>query len=84
MKISFTKYNGAGNDFIVIDDRVNNLNLTKSQIYNLCNRNVGIGGDGLILIKESSKTDFKILHYTSDGNLGSLCGNGSRLSLIHI
>ena len=83
MKISFTKYNGAGNDFIVIDDRVNNLNLTKSQIYNLCNRNVGIGGDGLILIKESSKTDFKILHYTSDGNLGSLCGNGSRCAILY-
>ena len=50
MKINFSKYNGAGNDFIVIDNRENNLHLTKSEIYNLCNRNNGIGGDGLIII----------------------------------
>ena len=83
MKINFSKYNGAGNDFIVIDDIESNLNLTKSEIYKLCNRNIGIGGDGLILIKKSSKTDFKILHYTSDGNLGSLCGNGSRCAILY-
>ena len=53
MKINFSKYNGAGNDFIVIDDRENNLHLTKSEINNLCNRNIGIGGDGLIIIKKS-------------------------------
>ena len=53
MKINFSKYNGAGNDFIVIDDRENNVHLTKSDIYNLCNRNIGIGGDGLIIIKKS-------------------------------
>lgn len=83
MKISFSKYNGAGNDFIVLDDRNNNLKLTKSQIYKLCNRNIGIGADGLILIKKSIKTDFEILHYTSDGNLGSLCGNGSRCAILY-
>ena len=83
MKISFSKYNGAGNDFIVIDDRNNTLELTKSQIYKLCNRNIGIGGDGLILIKKSIKTDFEILHYTSDGTLGSLCGNGSRCAILY-
>ena len=83
MKISFSKYNGAGNDFIVIDDRNNNIELTKSQIYKLCNRNIGIGGDGLILIKKSIKTDFEILHYTSDGTLGSLCGNGSRCAILY-
>ena len=83
MKINFSKYNGAGNDFIVIDDRENILHLTKSEIYNLCNRNVGIGGDGLIIIKKSIKTDFEILHYTSDGNLGSLCGNGSRCAILY-
>ena len=83
MKISFSKYNGAGNDFIVLDDRNNNFKLTKSQIYKLCNRNIGIGADGLILIKKSIKTDFEILHYTSDGNLGSLCGNGSRCAILY-
>ena len=83
MKINFSKYNGAGNDFIIIDDRENNVHLTKSDIYNLCNRNIGIGGDGLIIIKKSTKTDFEILHYTSDGNLGSLCGNGSRCAILY-
>ena len=59
MKINFSKYNGAGNDFIIIDDRDNNVHLTKSDIYNLCNRNIGIGGDGLIIIKKSIKTDLQ-------------------------
>ena len=81
MKIKFSKYNGAGNDFIVIDDRKNNIEINPSLIEKLCNRNFGIGGDGLILIKESKSTDFEILHYTSDGNLGSLCGNGSRCAI---
>ena len=81
MKISFSKYNGAGNDFIVIDNRYNKLSLTKSQIFKLCNRNVGIGADGIISIENSDKTDFEILHYTSDGTLGSLCGNGSRCAV---
>ena len=81
MKINFSKYNGAGNDFIVIDDRGNKINNNSSLIEQLCNRNFGIGGDGLILIKESKSTDFEIFHYTSDGNLGSLCGNGSRCAI---
>ena len=81
MKIKFSKYNGAGNDFIVIDDRKNNIEINPWLIEKLCNRNFGIGGDGLILIKESKSTDFEILHYTSDGNLGSLCGNGSRCAI---
>jgi diaminopimelate epimerase len=81
MKVKFSKYNGAGNDFIVIDDRKNNIEINPWLIEKLCNRNFGIGGDGLILIKESKSTDFEILHYTSDGNLGSLCGNGSRCAI---
>ena len=81
MKIKFSKYNGAGNDFIVIDDRKNNIEINPWLIEKLCNRNFSIGGDGLILIKESKSTDFEILHYTSDGNLGSLCGNGSRCAI---
>ena len=82
MKINFSKYNGAGNDFILIDDRKNLINNNKSLISYLCNRHFGIGGDGLIILKESSNSDFKILHYTSDGNLGSLCGNGSRCAVL--
>ena len=81
MKIKFSKYNGAGNDFIVVDDRSNYLDNDPTLIKKLCNRNFGIGGDGLILIKESISSDFEILHYTSDGYLGSLCGNGSRCAI---
>ena len=82
MKINFSKYNGAGNDFILIDDRENLINDNKSLISYLCNRHFGIGGDGLIILKESINYDFEILHYTSDGNLGSLCGNGSRCAVL--
>ena len=82
MKINFSKYNGAGNDFILIDDRENLINDNKSLISYLCNRHFGIGGDGLIILKESINSDFEILHYTSDGNLGSLCGNGSRCAVL--
>ena len=81
LEIKFSKYNGAGNDFIVIDDRVDQINNNSKLIQKLCDRNFGIGGDGLILIKESKESDFEIIHYTSDGNLGSLCGNGSRYRL---
>ena len=82
MKINFSKYNGAGNDFILIDDRKNLINDNKSLITYLCDRHFGIGADGLIILKESSNSDFEILHYTSDGNLGSLCGNGSRCAVL--
>ena len=65
MKINFCKYNGAGNDFIVIDNRNKKAKLNKSQILKLCNRNVGIGADGIISLESSDKTDFEILHYIS-------------------
>ena len=82
MEINFSKYNGAGNDFILIDDRDNFINDNKLIISNLCDRHFGVGADGLIILKESNNCDFEILHYTSDGNLGSLCGNGSRCAVL--
>ena len=82
MKINFSKYNGAGNDFILIDDRKNFIVDNKSLIRYLCDRHFGVGADGLIILKESNNYDFEILHYTSDGNLGSLCGNGSRCAVL--
>ena len=82
MKINFSKYNGAGNDFILIDDSENLINNNKLLINYLCDRHFGIGADGLIILKESNNCDFEILHYTSDGNLGSLCGNGSRCAVL--
>ena len=81
MKINFSKYNGAGNDFVIIDNRNENISYNSSLIKNICDRNFGIGGDGLIFIKNSISSDFEIVHYTPDGNLGSLCGNGSRCAI---
>lgn len=81
MKFKFSKYSGAGNDFIIIDNRDDEISLSKSDIKRLCDRNIGIGSDGIIFISNCIKNDFKIIHYTSDGNLGSLCGNGSRCAI---
>ena len=61
MKINFSKYNGAGNDFILIDDRENIINDNKSLISYLCDRHFGIGADGLIILKESSNSDFDMI-----------------------
>ncbi len=78
MKINFKKYHGAGNDFVIIDNRTELLSLTSKQIARLCDRHLGIGADGLILLQESEKYDFSMLYYNADGNEGSLCGNGGR------
>ena len=82
MKIKFQKYQGTGNDFIIINNNdllfpANN----RSFIKRLCNRKYGIGSDGLILINPSKNTDFEMLYFNSDGNLGSMCGNGARCSV---
>ena len=60
MKINFSKYSGAGNNFIVIDNRESFFNLSKEQISRLLDINIGIGGDGLILINKSEKHDFNV------------------------
>ncbi|MCU0328706.1 MAG: diaminopimelate epimerase [Chitinophagales bacterium] len=77
-EITFAKYHGTGNDFILIDDRQEHLNLSQAQIENLCNRRFGIGGDGLMLLRNSDKADFQMIYYNSDGKESSFCGNGSR------
>lgn len=78
MKIAFEKYHGAGNDFIVIDDRKGIVKLSKDNISQLCHRRFGIGADGLMLLQESKSFDFKMTYFNADGKKGSLCGNGGR------
>jgi len=78
MEITFSKLSGAGNDFIVIDNRSLSIHLATLQIRDLCTRRTGIGADGLILIEPSAHYDFSMKYYNSDGLLGSMCGNGGR------
>jgi len=72
--------NGAGNDFILIDNRSQGVRLSRDQIALLCDRHRGVGADGLILLKASStgKADWAWEFYNSDGSVGEMCGNGAR------
>ena len=79
MQVQFYKYQGTGNDFVILDNRNgNNISLPGDKIKNLCDRRFGIGADGLMILKEEPGYDFEMLYYNADGYRGSLCGNGSR------
>lgn len=78
MKIHAYKYHGAGNDFVILDNRTGKNKLTKKQIILLCDRRFGIGADGLMLLGKSNKYDFSMRYFNSDGNEGTMCGNGGR------
>ena len=79
MNIAFNKYQGAGNDFIIIDNRNSLINPADLKLINkLCDRRFGIGADGLILISNNSEADFEMKYFNSDGKIGSMCGNGGR------
>lgn len=79
-KINFTKMQGIGNDFIVIDDRLSQVHLSKQQVVNICDRRFGIGADGVMIIRpaDTSEADFSWWFVNSDGSIPEMCGNGSR------
>ena len=77
MEIHFHKYQGTGNDFILIDDRLASFEDSDTLIQKLCNRKFGIGADGLILIQHHPELDYRMVFFNPDGSQ-SLCGNGSR------
>lgn len=78
MELSFYKYHGAGNDFILVDNRSGAIQLQVSQIAALCHRRFGIGADGLMLLQEVPDADFEMVYYNADGNESTMCGNGGR------
>lgn len=79
MLINFYKYQGAGNDFILLDNRKNTYSeLSNEQVKSLCDRHFGIGADGLMLLNEKPGFDFEMIYFNADGNEGSMCGNGGR------
>lgn len=79
MKIHFHKFQGTGNDFIILDNRKKEYSsLTSSHIRHICDRRFGVGGDGLMLLNEKKDYDFEMKYYNSDGRESSMCGNGGR------
>jgi diaminopimelate epimerase len=79
MDIRFTKMNGAGNDFVVIDNRALSLQLDREAIARLCDRHRGIGADGLLAVEPAATSaDFRMRYYNADGGEAEMCGNGAR------
>ena len=80
MQIAFTKMNGAGNDFILIDNRAQDIRLTPEQITHLCDRHRGVGADGIILLTPcvTGDADWAWDFYNNDGGSAEMCGNGAR------
>ena len=78
MKTTFYKYQGAGNDFLIADNRDGSIHLSVERIAALCDRRYGVGADGLMLLESGGEYDFRMVYYNSDGSGGMMCGNGGR------
>lgn len=85
MKILFNKYEGAGNDFIIVKNSPPVIDHSDSKLVSrLCDRRFGIGADGLILIEECAGYDFRMVFFNSDGQPSTMCGNGARCAAHYV
>ena len=79
MTLTFYKYQGTGNDFIILDNRSGQFPKNNhSLVAKLCDRKFGIGADGLMLLETETNFDFKMVYFNSDGAQSTMCGNGGR------